>query len=98
MKNLINTQNWTFSQYKSSKIRAFISLGGEVGPNEEFQELYLVTTTDEEFTKEFFQKPFRELEKAMEFINNRYGHWDFLNLEKAPKSSSDSGCSSCAAH
>ena len=98
MNNTVNSENWSFSQYKSSRIRAFISLGGEPGDENDFQELYLVTTTNEDYTKEFFQKPFYILENALQFLNSRYGHWEFLDLKITPNGTDTGGCGDCAAH
>ena len=90
---MITEENWSICQYKSQKLQAFISLCASPSHTEN-KEFYSVTLTDLEF-HEVFQNDFEQLEKAIQFINEKYGHWEFNNLQK---SGSDSGCSTCQAH
>ncbi|TNE99415.1 MAG: hypothetical protein EP326_08195 [Deltaproteobacteria bacterium] len=91
----INQENWNFTYYKSSKLKAFISLSGE-NRGDEVQILYTLTVTDED-DNEKFQAGFESLPQAVTKINSQYGHWEFVDLEQG-KSSDDGGCGSCAAH
>ena len=88
----MNMDNWTHCFYKTQKLKAFISLGGI--PRNQDTLLYFVTVTDFS-NKEVFQKPFEELNDAVFFIKNRYGHWEFEDMNKK---SEGGGCGSCAAH
>ncbi|RLA63545.1 MAG: hypothetical protein DRQ88_01745 [Epsilonproteobacteria bacterium] len=90
--NTLTSDNWTFCQYKSLKLKAFISLGGT--PDQDI--VYYVTCTDLEDKKDFFQTEYPELLHALEDINKRYGHWPLADL-RAPDEE-DAGCGSCSAH
>ena len=89
----INAENWTYSGYKSSDLLAFIHLGAEP-TGDETKLLYLVTVlnSDEE---EVFQLEFTTLAEAIDGINNRYHHWDFIDRSERQDGG---GCGSCAAH
>lgn len=91
----INTENWNYSYYKSSKLKAFVSLSGD-SKDDEVLLFYTVTVTDED-DNEKFQAKFMELQKAVSRVNEQYGHWEFVDME-AGKESDDGGCGSCAAH
>ncbi len=94
----INENNWTYTQYQSKPLRAFVSLGAipveDINGALEVQYQYLVTMTDEDYI-ELFQSTHLSLNEAIKVINEKYGHWDFN--ETNSKNSGD-GCSSCAAH
>ena len=95
---MIDIENWTFCQYKSLNLKAFISLSGEPTSTEEVQYFYHVTVSDLE-DLEVFQSEHPKLELAIEQINNKYGHWDFTNLTVTETASDDGGgCGSCSAH
>ena len=58
--------------------------------------IYTLTVTDEDDIEKF-QARFESVDKAVEAANGKYGHWEFVDMEKV-KSSDDGGCGSCAAH
>lgn len=90
----ITQENWTSCFYKSLQLKAFISLGADI-PQAEGQDpplLYFVTLTNHDH-EELFQREFNHLSKALEDINHRYGHWEFIDAENKGE-----GCSSCEAH
>ncbi len=91
----INQDNWNYTYYKSSKLKAFISLSGDTR-DDEVQILYSVTVTDQD-DNERFQASFETLEAAVLKANEQYGHWEFVDMEQG-KSGDDGGCGSCAAH
>lgn len=92
----IDADNWTFSGYKSSDLLAFIHLGAEPQGQdaEDSKILYLVTVlnSDEE---EVFQLEYMTLPEAIDSINSRYHHWDFIDRSERQDGG---GCGSCAAH
>lgn len=91
----INNENWNYTYYKSSKLKAFISLSGEAEADDVVL-FYTLTVTDEDDIEKF-QTRFESVEKAVEAANGKYGHWEFVDMEKG-KASDDGGCGSCAAH
>ncbi|MBT3584179.1 MAG: hypothetical protein HN509_04695 [Halobacteriovoraceae bacterium] len=82
----LSCDNWTFCHFKSLQLKAFICIGGEPDTD---HPIYSVTTTDED-EQEFFQKDFDQLQSAVEFINGRYGAWEFVDAQNK------SGCDSCS--
>lgn len=94
----INKDNWTFSQFNSKPLKAFISLGASPVESDtgllEIQYEYLVTMTDEEY-QELYQSSHEHLDDAIKVINDKYGHWE---LKDSSSKVSGEGCSSCAAH
>lgn len=95
VKKIITADNWTFSSYKSSDLQAFIHLGAEpsIEENQEPTVIYLITVL-KNLEEEIFQLEFSELTDAIMAINERYGHWDYLERSQA----SSGGCGSCEAH
>ena len=94
----INSTNWTHCFYQADQLKAFISIGAEL--NEDPELLYFVTSTNLEH-KEFFQAQFPRLKEAIQDINEKYGHWTFVNAEEKAAKKKDKGtgsCSSCQAH
>lgn len=91
---MFNLENWGTSSYSNENIKAFISLAGALSESENTNIIYAVTVLENDEV-EVFQKDFTELTQAIEFTNNRYGHWDFSDqgLKK-----SGGGCSDCSAH
>jgi hypothetical protein len=89
----IDADNWTFAGYKSSDLLAFIHLGAEPC-GDDTKILYLVTVlnADEE---EVFQMEYMTLPEAIDSINGRYHHWDFIDRSQRQDGG---GCGSCAAH
>jgi hypothetical protein len=88
---LINTENWGHARLTTSKLQAFISLGGEP-TDDEVQFTYNVVVADLDY-KEIHGQKFTQLESAMAFINQKYGHFKLVNSLTAQKS----GCSDCSA-
>ncbi|OIQ20724.1 MAG: hypothetical protein BM556_01935 [Bacteriovorax sp. MedPE-SWde] len=86
----LNLTNWNYSYYNSEHFKALISIVGAQN-NDEVALMYCPTVLDEEDT-EIFQKDFLKLEDAISFINNKYGHWSFIDPTMKD------GCSSCSAH
>lgn len=81
--------NWNTTFYKSSNLKAFVSVGAN--PENPNEVLYLVSLTDEEH-REYFQQEFKQLDEACSFINQRWGEWEASDLANS------SGCGTCAAH
>jgi hypothetical protein len=95
---MIDQENWTFCQYNSLELKAFISIAGEPSDQDEVSFLYNVTVTDHE-NLEIFQLTFPDLALAVTEINKKYRHWDFNNLTvTSSDKSDDGGCGSCSAH
>ncbi len=89
----INADNWTFSGYKSSDLLAFIHLGAEP-QGDDPKLLYLVTVLNQD-EEEVFQLEYFSLPEAIDSINYRYHHWDFVDRTQRLD---DGGCGSCSAH
>ena len=90
-KELITKENWDFSGYKTKDLQVFITFGADPSNIEEC--LYFVTLMNEDF-QEIFQKEFRSIDEAINFINKKYSEWEWLD-----RSGSDAeGCGSCSAH
>jgi len=96
MKTLkIHQANWTSHHFASKQIKASVFLGAiPLADNLAAEILYIVTLTDLENT-ELLTKDFRELDHALEYLNEYYGHWD---LSESKTSKEGDGCSSCDAH
>jgi hypothetical protein len=91
VQNQVSIDNWTFTHFISQDLKAFIALGGEM-KQDQVEILYNVTVLGDE-NKEVFVKSFQELEQAILFINQRYGHWSTLDGRVAAQ-----GCGTCSAH
>ena len=92
MNKTITPSNWNYSYYKCGDLRAQIFLGADPYCDEI---LYLVTSTDLNCEKEYFQREFINLDKAINFINERFSHF---HLVEGVYKESESGCGSCSAH
>lgn len=93
----ISTDNWTFAAYKASDLLVFIHLGAEPSSSKDdskIEILYLVTVL-QNMEMEVFQKEYKSLEQAINFINLSYSHWDFIDRAEI---SNGSGCGTCEAH
>lgn len=92
----INLSNWNYAQFSTGSFQAMISCG--IDPNdylalEENSEMamcYWVSILKDEF-QEIFQRKFTHLAEALSFINERYGHWNFVDTSVAK-----GGCESCS--
>lgn len=91
---VIDEESWGTSRFLNENFQVFISLAGAPDANGETQLSYCLTLADLEFN-EIMQKPFSELQQALDAINSTYGQWKLSKVE-TPKSGD--GCSSCAAH
>ncbi len=94
--NLVNLKNWNFAHYNSEHFKSFIGMTGDVQEVDgQIRELilYSVTVVDGE-DMEVFQRDFSSLKSAIDFINEKYGHWQFND----PTDNSSGGCGSCSAH
>jgi hypothetical protein len=89
----IDAENWTFSGYKSSDLLVLIHLGAEPS-GEDTRVLYLVTVLKNS-EEEIFQLEYPSLPEAIDSINQRYHHWDFIDRSERQDGG---GCGSCAAH
>lgn len=89
----VDAENWTFSGYKSTDLLAFIHLGAEPR-GDQAQILYLVTVLNQD-EEEVFQMEFLTLPEAIDSINGRYHHWEFVDRTQRLD---DGGCGSCSAH
>lgn len=92
-KKLITADNWTFTGFKSLELLAFIHLGAEPRGDESAL-LYLVTVL-KNLEEELFQLEYPTLAEAIDAINQRYHHWEFVDRGSRLD---DGGCGSCAAH
>jgi hypothetical protein len=88
----INLTNWNYAYYKNGNLRVQIYMGADI----QNDELYFVTSTDLEAKHEFYQKEFQVLNEAVEYINERYSHFDFVPGKEIKDSGS--GCGTCSAH
>ena len=88
---LVTSQNWNHCGFKTRQLRAFVGMGAVPGTKNP-SVIYSVTVGDEDF-REIYQQDFDALDKALDFINGRYGEWDFYDLGQ-----SGGGCGSCSAH
>ncbi len=92
MEQLFTPNNWNYSQFKNSELKAIISLGCDpdiLGTR--FS--YFVTVLDED-DNEIFQEEFTSIEKACLAMNKKYsGIWEYIDLSKPT-----GGCDSCSAH
>ncbi len=93
IKNLISADNWTFTGFKSSDLLAFIHLAAE--PTQTKVKLVYCVTLLKNSEEEVFQLEFNNLNEAIDAINERYQHWEFINRGQRL---SDGGCGSCSAH
>jgi hypothetical protein len=76
---IINKKNWDTHLYKTNFLYAFISIGADVDGSI----IYFLNITDHDFTTEYFQKTFSDLDYAIKELNSKYGQWVFsLRLEK----------------
>lgn len=91
---MITEENWTYCQYKSNDLTAFISFGASPDIlDDSFQ--YYVTILDAH-NNEVFQQEFPSIGAACQNINQKYaGLWD-LHDSLRPKK--EGGCSTCIAH
>ena len=83
---MITEQNWNYSYFQKNHEKAFVSIGAD--PEEE-DILYFVTIAQGENLEELFSQEFIRIEHAVDFINEKYGHWSYID----PLSSST--CHSC---
>ena len=90
---MITVNNWSYTRYEAENFVASISYGGEISSNNEYIEIYFVNKfINEEL---IFQSKEDTLDHALKELNQKYGHWKFVDLAKKEKSS---GCSTCQAH
>lgn len=93
----INAQNCNYSSYTSKNLQVFISFSAAPLKNsEDCQFSYCVTVTNFDF-EEVYQKSFTNEEDALQFINQKYGHWEY-NATRGGKNTDGDGCGSCGAH
>jgi hypothetical protein len=91
---MINADNWTYTHYKATDMKAFISFGASADILDD-SFIYMTTILDSE-NNEIFQKDFSTVDDACHFINNKYSNlWDFVDARSTKK---EGGCSSCTAH
>ena len=86
----VNEDNWPFCHYAAGPLAASLTLGGD---GEGTPRTYFLVKVTKEETQEVFQREFCTQEEAVAFMNERYGHWDFVDTT-APVETG--GCSSCA--
>jgi len=90
----ITEENWTYTHYKATDFKAFVSIGGspELG-SDGF--IYMATILDSN-ENEVLQKDFESINAVCNFLNTKYSDlWDFIDARVAKK---EGGCDSCAAH
>ena len=93
--NNVTEDNWTYCHFKSLQLKAFISFGADPSNVSDGEPalIYFVTLTDHD-DAEVFQSDFDELNEACDFLNEKYGHWDFIDAEV---DNGGGGCGTCAA-
>ena len=90
---MITPENWNYCGLRTRQLRAFVAMGAVPGGDSAPPDvIYCVTVSDEDF-QEIHQRDFDTLEKALSFINVRYGEWEFYDLQEG-----GGGCGSCSAH
>ena len=90
---MITNENWTYCLFKSEQFNARIAIGGEIGPNNQYLEIYYINKfLDDDL---IYQETRSSLSAAIKDINTLYRHWDFIDQTAEEKTS---GCSSCQAH
>lgn len=95
MASKITTLNWNTTHYYSDNLIAFISLGASPSENDsDIVIQYHVTLSNKDY-EDIYQSTHADLEAAILALNQKYGDWPIKGLEQ---NSSESGCSSCAAH
>ena len=87
----VTEENWNSCHYTKAGLKGFVSLNALQDIRDRVKILYCVTVSDEH-ERDICQKDFGTIEKACDFINQHYAHWEFVNLVKNKK-----GCSSCVA-
>jgi len=96
MKTLkVHQANWTSHHLASKQIKAFISLGAEPSIAAEVPEILYIMTLTNLAEQELLTRDFNELDAALEYLNEQYGHWD---LSKSGATDDGDGCSTCNAH
>jgi hypothetical protein len=88
--------NWSTSFYKTPKLKAFISFAA-IPDQDTVKSFYAVTISDHD-NLEIYQEDYSDLARALDILNERYKHWEFVEMGQANKSAHGDGCSSCAAH
>lgn len=89
--NKLTIKNWNYSHFNSEHFKALISIVGEESEGEVLLKYCPTVLNEEEI--EVFQKDFDSLEEAIDFANNKYGHWSFTDPTQK-----EGGCSTCEAH
>jgi hypothetical protein len=103
----INDLNWTFCQFKQDDCTAVIHQGGENTPDGEYVDLFYVNVLkqltqegelESSLYKEIHQEVFPTLDDAINYINSKFSHWNFINQLSELQDKSSGGCGSCVAH
>lgn len=89
----INSKNWNYTGYTNGDFKAIIGMFAI--PDAPDTAGYTVTVLENEL-KEISNQDFESLNAATQHINQKFSHWDFLDLKE--KQSGGSGCDSCTAH
>ena len=89
----IELDNWNYCHYATGPLRSMITYGQKPHASEDCAPtmFYWVTVLKNE-TQEVFQVEFSRLLDAISAINDRYGHWGFVDTSQ----SSSGGCGSCS--
>ncbi|MCY4644285.1 MAG: hypothetical protein OXB88_06660 [Bacteriovoracales bacterium] len=91
--NAMDKDNWDHCHYATGPLKCILSLGGDESGQAPTSPLFFVTVLKDD-AHEVFQKQFSREEKALNFMNERYGHWDLIDTQ-APLEE-EGGCGSCA--
>ena len=86
----IGPSNWNYCYYTTGPLKSMISQGMDNFSSALPSILYWVTVLKDE-TREVFQEEFLNLEDSIRFINEKYGHWDFIDTTEEK-----GGCGSCS--
>ena len=96
-KTIISENNFRTCYFAQGDLKAFVSMGAE--PHAEIPgeiiDLFFATLARDQHG-DIEQECFEELQLALNWVNSRFGHWDFTDMAK--KVATKSGCSSCVAH
>ena len=89
----MDATNWTYCHYATGPLKAMIGQGlaYDTECNNPPPIRYWLTVLKDEYT-EVFQEEFDHLPQVLDCINQRYGHWDFVDTSQAAAS----GCDSCS--
>ena len=87
----ITVSNWNHCYYSTGRIKSMLVQGFDDRPCKEDLFYWVMVLKDEK--EEVFQAEFYHLSDALNSLNKRYGHWDFVDNTLPPEGG---GCASCS--